>query len=99
MNTPIALRAVRILRVIMIPVIVAISVSGCEEDAVKNRLIFKFKFDPEQARLNNFGRPSTIPEGNAAQTPSFNTMSAHYIELVPDATTPLGEGVIVYQSD
>ena len=99
MRTPSVLRAFRILRVIIIPFIVGISVSGCEDDAVKNRLIFKFKFDPEQVRLNNFGRPSTVPDGNAAQTPSFNTISAHYIELVPDATTPLGEGLIVYQSD
>src|SRR6218665_158755 len=45
------------------------------------RLIFKFKFDSTQVRLDNFGNPSTIPSGNAAQSPHFNLMSQHYVEL------------------
>lgn len=69
--------------------------SGNENTAEKN-LIIKFKFDPTQERLNNIGQPSTIPAGNAAQTPSFARMSANYIELAPSALTLLGEGEIVY---
>ena len=61
-------------------------------------LQFKFKFDATQARLNPFGLPSSIPAGNAAQTPVFHEMSVHYIELAPGALTPLGAGAIVYHA-
>ncbi|MCX8081740.1 MAG: hypothetical protein N3F09_10945, partial [Bacteroidia bacterium] len=45
------------------------------------RLIFKFVLDSTQARLNNLGQPSTVNTSvNAAQSPSFNGISAHYIE-------------------
>jgi hypothetical protein len=61
-------------------------------------LVFKFKFDSTQVRLNNIGQPSVIPAGNAAQSPSFNTMSAHYVELAPSAITPLGGGAVLYKA-
>ncbi len=60
------------------------------------KLIVKFKFDPTQERLDNLGLPSTIPDGNAAQSPSIGRMSANYIELAPSPFTPLGEGTIIY---
>lgn len=60
-------------------------------------LIIKFKFDPTQERLNNLGQPSTIPAGNAAQSPNFSRMSANYIEFAPSATTLLGEGDIIFE--
>ncbi len=63
------------------------------------QLIVKFKFDDTQVRLDNFGQPETIPAGNAAQSPNFNTMSAHYIELAPTAFTALGAGEIIYKGD
>lgn len=63
------------------------------------QLIIKFKFDPTQTRLNNLGQPATIPTGNAAQSPDFNMMSAHYIELAPTALTALGDGEIIYKGD
>ncbi len=61
-------------------------------------LVFKFKFDPTQVRLNNIGGISTIPAGNAAQNPTMNKMSAHYIELTPTAFTALGSGAVVYRA-
>jgi len=61
------------------------------------QLIVKFKFDATQERLGNLGTPATIPNGNAAQSPDFNTMSAHYIELAPSALTALGAGEIIYK--
>ncbi|MFN0081245.1 MAG: hypothetical protein ACKVOM_01905 [Ferruginibacter sp.] len=61
-------------------------------------LIFKFKFDPTQVRLNNVGGVSTIPAGNAAQNPTMNKMSAHYVELTPTAFTALGSGAVVYKA-
>ncbi|MBV1923398.1 MAG: hypothetical protein KUG68_05135 [Flavobacteriaceae bacterium] len=68
-------------------------VNCCDDDY---KLIVKFKFDPNQERLNNFGLPSDIPIGNAAQSPDIGRMSANYIELAPSALTPLGEGVIIF---
>lgn len=62
------------------------------------KLIVKFRFDPNQVRLNNFGQPSTVPAGNAAQSPIFNSISAHYIEFAPSAFTQLGQGQVVYHA-
>lgn len=62
------------------------------------QLIVKFKFDPAQARLNNLGQPSTIPVGNAAQSPDFKYISAHYFELAPNALTQLGDGDVLYHA-
>ncbi|MBA2612882.1 MAG: hypothetical protein H0U95_12990 [Bacteroidetes bacterium] len=63
------------------------------------KLIFKFKFDSTQVRLNNFGLPSTIPVANAGQSPVFNGMSAHYIEMAKYDTTQVGHGVILYRAE
>lgn len=60
------------------------------------QLIIKFKFDPTQVRLNGIGQPSTIPSGNAAQSPDFNSISAHYLEFTPTAFTQVGQGAILY---
>ena len=59
---------------------------------------FIFKFDSTQVRLNAIGQPSPMPPGNAGQSPRFNSMSAHYVELAPDAFTPLGGGAILYKA-
>ncbi|HEX9980564.1 MAG TPA: hypothetical protein VGB50_08355 [Flavobacterium sp.] len=64
----------------------------------EHMLIVKFKFDPDQVRLNNIGQPSLVPSGNATLTPDFNSISAHYIELAPSAMTQLGQGAILYHA-
>lgn len=69
-----------------------------DDTASEPMLIIKFKFDPTQIRLNNLGQPSTVLPGNAAQTPIFNSISAHYIEFAPNALTQLGQGAIVYHA-
>lgn len=66
--------------------------------AAQPRLIFKFKFDSTQTRLDGFGQPSTLPANHGAQCPMFNKMSAHYIELTPNATTGLGAGAVLYHA-
>ena len=59
---------------------------------------FQFKFEPTQDRLDGFGRlQNTLPAGHAGQTPTFNSMAIHYIELAKDSLTPLGTGVILYR--
>lgn len=75
---------------------------SCKKDhtdtATGPKLNFVFKFDSTQVRLDNFGQPSTIPAGHAAQSPKFNLMSSHYVELAPGALTPLGSGAILYRA-
>jgi hypothetical protein len=60
---------------------------------------FIFKFDSTQARLNGQGNPVSVPAGHGAQSPRFNTMSAHYLELAPTATTLPGAGAVLYKAD
>ena len=40
-----------------------------------------------------------MPAGHAAQTPNFNSISAHYIELAPSPFTLLGEGAVLYKGE
>ncbi|MBO9151111.1 hypothetical protein ACFOTA_02760 [Chitinophaga sp. GCM10012297] len=70
------------------------------EDSVEDKgakLIFKYKFDPNQERLGNLGQPVSVPAGNAAQSPAFRVMSSHYLELAPGALTALGKGAVLYK--
>jgi len=59
-------------------------------------LVFKFRFNKTQERLNSFGQPATMPANHAGQSPDFNNISAHYIELAPSAFTALGTGDVLY---
>jgi hypothetical protein len=62
------------------------------------KLVFVFKFDSTQQRLNNIGLLDLMPAGNSGQSPLFNTMSSHYIELAPNAFTALGSGDVLYRA-
>ena len=59
-------------------------------------LVLKYKFDSTQVRLNNLGQPEPMPAGHAGQSPRFNKMSSHYIELAQTRWTALGQGEVVY---
>ena len=61
------------------------------------RLTFRYRFDTEQERLDNLGQPAEIPAGNAAQTPDFQRLSVHVIDLAPDRFTPYGQGANAYR--
>ena len=77
--------------------------SSCKKEALPSateaKLIFQFKFDSTQARLNNVGQAAGLPAGNAGQSPVFNKMSAHYIELSPAVFTTLGGGAVLYKAE
>ena len=73
--------------------------TSCKKNNDKPKLIFKFKFDNTQERLNNFGLPSSIPAGHGTQSPVFNTMSAHYIEISPKDSILLGYGEVLYRAE
>lgn len=74
--------------------------NGCKKTETNApKLIFKFKFDPAQARYDSFGNLQTsLPATHAGQSPSFNAMSAHYIELAQGALTQVGTGAVVYHA-
>ena len=60
---------------------------------------FIFKFDSTQARLNAFGQPATVlPANHRGQSPRFNSMSAHYVELAQNTLTALGSGAVLYRA-
>jgi hypothetical protein len=84
----------------LLPALLCIAIISCkkEKNSATGNLVFKFKFDSTQARLNNIGQPSTIPSGNGAQSPVFNKMSVHYIELTSTALVPLGQGAVLYRA-
>lgn len=86
--------------------IVAVLFSSCSKDdsgggggtPTAPNVNFIFKFDSTQVRLNGSGVPTPVPAGHAAQSPRFNTMSAHYLELTPTATTLPGAGAVLFKA-
>ena len=84
--------------IILAAVILAFSSCKKNDISANPKLIFKFKFDSTQVRLNNTGQPSAMPSGHAGQSPIFNKMSSHYIELAPTAYTALGSGAVLYKA-
>ncbi|MFM9056089.1 MAG: hypothetical protein ACKOQY_05295 [Bacteroidota bacterium] len=69
-----------------------------ESDPAEPMLVVRIAVDSTQARLGNAGTASPLPAGHAAQHPQFNRISAHYLELAPNATTLLGTGAVVYHA-
>ena len=61
-------------------------------------LILKFKFDSTQVRLDNTGNPATMPAGHSGQSPLFRKISAHYVEMAPNAYTMIGNGEVLYRN-
>ena len=78
--------------------IVSCKKSGNTINNANVKVNFIFKFDSTQARLDNLGNPAPVAAGHAAQSPRFNTMSAHYLELTPDEFTMLGSGDVLYRA-
>lgn len=96
--------------IIILLTLVAIGSTACrkEEDPApvppavggvdEPRLVLKFIFDSTQVRMNSFGQQADVPAGHGAQHPRFNTMTAHYVEFAPTATTLPGQGAVVYHA-
>lgn len=85
---------------LVVAVLLFLPFYSCDKEETPNThyLILKFKFDPTQERLNNLGQIASVPTGHAAQSPVFNTISSHYVELAPTANTQLGQGTILYHA-
>ncbi len=76
--------------------------SSCKKETnnpAQPKINFIFKFDSTQVRLNGQGSPVTVPAGHGAQSPRFNSMSAHYLELAPTAITLPGKGAVLYKAE
>ena len=71
----------------------------CTYESDIPKLIFKFKFDSTQIRYDSFGNVATVPAEHATQSPSYNAISGHYIEMIPSIWTALGAGEIVYEGE
>ncbi|MDN3678573.1 hypothetical protein QWY90_14755 [Flavobacterium paronense] len=84
--------------VLLLIITMATLYSCSSESNSEPMLIIKFQFDPNQVRLNNLGQPSTVAADNAAQSPVFNLISSHYVEMAPNANTQLGNGTILYHA-
>ncbi|WP_298901312.1 hypothetical protein [uncultured Psychroserpens sp.] len=89
----------------LICALVFLLVFSCSEDqddtaqVTGPNLIIKLEFNPNQERLGNLGQPVSVADGNAAQSPTINRMSANYIEFAPLATTALGTGEIIFEGN
>lgn len=84
---------------LFIPVL-ALLMNSCKKNATVTtspKLIFKFKFDSTQTRYDSFGNvQDALPAGHEGQSPSFNAMSAHYIELARTRWDSVGRGEVLY---
>jgi hypothetical protein len=67
-------------------------------DDVSPSLIIKFKFDPNQERLNNLGQVAPMLAGHDGQSPVFAKISSHYLEFAPTSNTLLGSGAVLYHA-
>lgn len=92
------MKKIVVLLILLVSLFSFFSCEDIDDKAKEPYLIVKFKFDANQVRLNNLGQPSSVPAGNAAQSPVFNSISAHYFELAPTAFTQLGNGTVLYHA-
>jgi hypothetical protein len=89
------------MRFLFLALFAFLAFSSCKKNVKADdraMITFTFKFDSTQVRLNNVGQPTGMAVGNAAQSPVFNSISAHYIELAPSAFTALGSGSVLYRA-
>ncbi len=74
---------------------------GCSEDdplPFSPLLNITFVMDENADRLDNFGDPIGVPDGNAGQNPDFEVLGLHFIGLYPDKFTPYDQGTTVFLS-
>ena len=95
-------------KLLLLSITSSLLLSACQKDnnsdifnyntIASPNLIFIFRFDSTQTRLNNQGQLAVIPSGHAAQSPVVYGMCSQYIEISQNANTPLGKGKILYNS-
>lgn len=70
---------------------------SCKKDKDEALLVFKYTFDSQATREDNFGNPSVIASGNAAQTPDFNFLGVHSIELINYVVSLPSSSTVIYK--
>jgi len=93
-------------KLIALSLLTFVVISSCKKDKVSTQpaptaaqpqLKFVFKFDSTQNRLDAFGQVNnTLPAGHQAQSPHFNGMSVHHIEMAQGIATQVGFGAVLY---
>ncbi|MCB9256171.1 MAG: hypothetical protein H6579_03480 [Chitinophagales bacterium] len=68
-----------------------------EESTSEPKLIFKYTFDENGERQDNFGESASIPAGNAAQTPEFSSLGVHSIELINYVVSLPTTSTVIYK--
>lgn len=68
-----------------------------EDSNAEPKLIFKYTFDENGERQDNFGIPTTIAPGNAAQTPEFISLGVHSIELINYVVSLPTSSTVIYK--
>jgi hypothetical protein len=94
----------KLIKSFVLPALALATVNSCKKSTTNDansagpKINFVFKFDSTQVRLNNLGQPATVSAGNDAQSPVFNSMSAHYLEMTKDQFTGIGAGAVLYRA-
>jgi hypothetical protein len=72
--------------------------ASCTKSVNSDRyLIFRFKFDPNQERLDSNGVLTPFASsGNTALTPIINSAASHYLELCQGDSIPFGLGEVLF---
>src|SRR5687768_7206713 len=90
----------KLLKLLSLAGFIGLALTSCDNTPpAKPKVVFKFKFDSTQVRLDNLGNPAVMPSNHRGQSPTFNLMSCHYIELAPNMFTALGTGEQLYRAD
>ena len=88
----------------VLPGLLLLAMSSCKKSSTDDataegpHINFVFKFDSTQVRLNAIGQPVNVPSNHGAQSPVFNVMSAHYVEMTRDQFTGIGAGAVLYKA-
>ena len=90
-------------KLFVLPGLLLVGMSSCKKSSSGDtttgpNINFVFKFDSTQVRLDALGQPTGIKPGDDAQSPVFNFMSAHYVELTHDEFTAIGAGAVLYKA-
>lgn len=76
-----------------------VGLSSCNKEEDGAYLVFKYTFDENGERLDNFGSPATLPIGHATQTPKFNELGVHSIELIDYVLSFPTNSTVVYKGE
>jgi hypothetical protein len=77
----------------------SLALASCKKEEKEAMLVFKYTFDEEATRLDNFGNPSVIIAGHAAQTPRFNSLGVHSIELINYVMSLPSSSTVIYRGE